>query len=274
MDKKMILLASNSPRRRQLLALGNWKFTVVVSDVDETQQANETPRDYVLRLARAKALAVVEKAQSENIIIGSDTAVVDGNSILGKPKDGEDAARMLIQLRGHTHQVYTGVAFYRVSDGKMLTELCVTDVPMRAYSDDEILAYVQTGDPLDKAGAYAIQHPGFQPVESMRGCYASVMGLPMCHVMRTLRSLDVPTERAVDVPMACQNLLNYECPVSSAILRGEVPSSPTLPPLGEGSPPLPRERARGEGCIEKETNESTTLGKLYSDTGFSHFMQY
>jgi hypothetical protein len=136
------------------------------------------------------------------------------------------------------------------------------------------VAYVQTGDPLDKAGAYAIQHPGFQPVESMRGCYASVMGLPMCHVMRTLRSLDVPTERAVDVPMACQNLLNYECPVSSAILRGEVPSSPTLPPLGEGSPPLPRERARGEGCIEKETNESTTLGKLYSDTGFSHFMQY
>ena len=142
-DNTIILLASNSPRRRQLLALGNWKFTVAVSEVDETQQANETPRDYVLRLAKAKAMAVVEKAQPENIIIGSDTAVVDGNSILGKPKDGEDAARMLKQLRGHTHQVYTGVAFYRVSDGKMLTELCVTDVPMRAYSDDEISAYVQ-----------------------------------------------------------------------------------------------------------------------------------
>ena len=221
-DKAIILLASNSPRRRQLLALGNWKFTVAVSDVDETQQADESPRDYVLRLAQAKALAVIEKAHPENIIIGSDTAVVDGNSVLGKPKDGEDAAKMLNQLRGHTHQVYTGVAFYRVSDGKMLTELCVTDVPMRAYSDDEILTYVQTGDPLDKAGAYAIQHPDFQPVESMHGCYASVMGLPMCHVVRALHTLDVTP--AADVSMACQNLLKYECPISGAILRGEIPS--------------------------------------------------
>jgi len=222
--KTIILLASNSPRRRQLLALGNWKFTVAVSDVDESQLADESPRDYVLRLAQAKALAVVEKAHPENIIIGSDTAVVDGKFILGKPKDGKDAVRMLKQLRGHTHQVYTGVAFHRVSDGKMLTELCVTDVPMRAYSDDEIAAYVQTGDPLDKAGAYAIQHPDFQPVESMRGCYASVMGLPMCHVLRALRTLDVSAEHAADVPMACQKLLNYECPVSSAILRGKSPS--------------------------------------------------
>jgi MAF protein len=220
-DKTLIVLASNSPRRRQLLALGNWKFTVAVSDVDETQQADETPHDYVLRLAQAKALAVVEKMQDEDVvIIGSDTAVVDADSILGKPKDSADAARMLRQLRGHTHQVYTGVAFHRIRDGKMLTELCVTDVPMRAYSDDEIAAYVQTGDPLDKAGAYAIQHPDFQPVESMRGCYASVMGLPLCHVMRTLSALDV--HPSADVPMACQNLLSYECPVSSAILRGEL----------------------------------------------------
>jgi len=219
-DKTTIILASNSPRRRQLLALGNWKFTVVVSDVDETQQAGETPRDYVLRLAQAKALAMVEKSQGEDvIIIGSDTTVVDADSILGKPTNGEDAARMLNQLRGHTHQVYTGVAFYRVRDGKMLTELCVTDVPMRAYSDDEIAAYVQTGDPLDKAGAYAIQHPNFQPVESMRGCYASVMGLPMCHVTRSLRALDV--HPAADVPIACQKLLSYECPVSGTILSAK-----------------------------------------------------
>ncbi len=221
-DKTIIVLASNSPRRKQLLALGNWKFTVAVSDVDETQLTGEKPKDYVLRLAQAKALAGIERSHPESIIIGSDTAVVDGDSILGKPTDGEDAARMLYKLRGHTHQVYTGVAFYRVSDGKTLTELCITDVPMRAYSDDEIRAYVQTGDPLDKAGAYAIQHPDFQPVESMRGCYASVMGLPMCHVVRALRALDV--HPAADVPMGCQSLLNYECPVSSAILRGESPS--------------------------------------------------
>ena len=222
-DKTTILLASNSPRRKQLLALGNWKFIVAVSDVDETQQAGETPKDYVLRLAKAKALAAVESARGEDlVIIGSDTAVVDGDAVLGKPIDEKDAARMLNQLRGHTHQVYTGVGFHRVRDGKTLTELCVTDVPMRAYSDDEIAAYIQTGDPLDKAGAYAIQHPDFQPVESMRGCYASVMGLPMCHVTRALQKMDVPP--LANVPTACRKLLSYECPVSGAILRGETPS--------------------------------------------------
>ena len=215
--KNILLLASNSPRRKQLLALGNWNFNIVVSDVDESQLADETPKDYVLRLAQAKALAVVEKAHPENIIIGSDTAVVDGNEILGKPKDEMDAVRMLKQLRGHTHQVFTGVAVYRVDGESMLTELCVTDVPMRNYSDDEIQAYVKTGDPLDKAGAYAIQHPDFQPVESMSGCYASVMGLPMCHVLRTLKKLDVYA--MADVPLGCQSLLNYQCPVSNEILR-------------------------------------------------------
>jgi predicted house-cleaning NTP pyrophosphatase (Maf/HAM1 superfamily) len=111
------------------------------------------------------------------------------------------------------------VAVYRVRDAKMLTELCITDVPMRTYSDDEIKAYVQTGDPMDKAGAYAIQHPDFQPVESMRGCYASVMGLPMCHVMRSLTKFDISL--SAEMPRACQNLLKYQCPVSSAILRNE-----------------------------------------------------
>ena len=216
-EKNILLLASNSPRRKQLLALGNWNFNIVVSDVDESQLADETPKDYVLRLAQAKALAVVEKAHPENIIIGSDTAVVDGDEILGKPKDEMDAVRMLQQLRGHTHQVFTGVAVYRVDGESMLTELCVTDVPMRNYSDDEIQAYVKTGDPLDKAGAYAIQHPDFQPVESMSGCYASVMGLPMCHVLRTLKKLDIYA--MADVPLGCQTLLNYQCPVSNEILR-------------------------------------------------------
>ena len=213
-----LVLASNSPRRKQLLALGNWKFDIIVSDVDETQLPGETPTDYVLRLAKAKALAVAAKAPSGSIIIGSDTAVIDGSEIIGKPKDEADAERMLKQLRGKTHQVYTGVAIHRVDDEKTLVELCVTDVPMRPYTDHEISAYIQTGDPLDKAGAYAIQHPDFQPVESMRGCYASVMGLPMCHVVRMLQKFDIPP--LADVPTACQKLLNYECPVSGAILNG------------------------------------------------------
>jgi len=214
------VLASNSPRRRQLLALGNWAFSVKVVDIDETPLADELPKNYVLRLAQAKALAVSEMASPENIIIGSDTTVVDGDSILGKPTDTQDAESMLKQLRGRTHQVYTGIALYRVQDGKMLTELSITDVSMRNYSNEEITAYIDTGDPMDKAGAYAIQHPEFDPVASKQGCYAGVMGLPMCHVLRALQKFDISP--AADVPAACQSLLNYRCQVSSAILRGEL----------------------------------------------------
>lgn len=213
------MLASNSPRRRQLLALGNWAFSVKVVDIDETPLADELPKNYVLRLAQAKALAVSEKAFPENIIIGSDTTVVDGDSILGKPNDARNAESMLKQLRGRTHQVYTGIALYRVQDGKMLTELSITDVLMRNYSNEEITAYIDTGDPMDKAGAYAIQHPEFNPVASKQGCYAGVMGLPMCHVLRALQKFDISP--ATDVPAACQSVLNFHCQVSPAILRGE-----------------------------------------------------
>ena len=194
-------------------------FTVMVSNADESQRPSESPAEYVLRLAEAKARAVSQNAHSENIIIGSDTSVVDGNDILGKPADVVEASAMLRRLRGHSHKVYTGIAALRVRDGKLVTDLCVTDVPMRNYSDEEIDAYIQTGDPLDKAGAYAIQHPRFQPVEKMSGCYASVMGLPMCHLVRVLRQLGLPP--AADVPTNCQTYLDYQCPVSRAILRGE-----------------------------------------------------
>lgn len=214
-----LVLASSSPRRKQLLSLGNWKFEVIVSDIDESQHAGETPENYVLRLAKEKTLAVAQKSSPESIVIGSDTSVIDGDEILGKPKDAQDAIRMLKQLRGRTHQVYTGLAIYRLSDQSMSTELSITNVPMREYGDEEIMVYVDTGDPLDKAGAYAIQHPDFQPVHSMSGCYAGVMGLPMCHVVRALEKFGLQPQ--ADVPKACQSLLNYQCPVSSAILRGE-----------------------------------------------------
>lgn len=194
-------------------------FTVMVSNADESQRASESPAEYVLRLAEAKARAVAEQAHPEHIVIGSDTSVVDGSDILGKPVDVVEAERMLKRLRGHTHQVYTGIAALRVRDGKLVTDLCVTDVPMRDYSDEEIEAYILTGDPLDKAGAYAIQHPRFQPVEKLSGCFAGVMGLPLCHLVRTLRQLDLPP--AADVPTNCQTHLDYQCPVSRAILRGE-----------------------------------------------------
>lgn len=218
-DQAVLLLASNSPRRQQLLALGGWTFRVAAADVDESHRTDESPHSYVLRLAEAKARAAAKSARGEQIVIGADTTVVDGGRILGKPSGAAEAASMLKQLRGHSHSVYTGLAALRLADGKLVTDLCVTDVPMRAYSDEEIEAYARSGDPLDKAGAYAIQHASFNPVESLAGCYASVMGLPLCHLVRTLRQLDLPP--AADVPMNCQTFLDYQCPVSPAILRGE-----------------------------------------------------
>ena len=212
----LLILASNSPRRRQLLALADWMFKVIVADVDESTRANESPAAYVLRLAETKARAI--SAHADQIILAADTTVVDGNDILGKPQDNAEAFAMLTRLRGRTHQVYTGVALLRLSDGLLLKELSVTDVPMRNYSDDEINAYIQTGDPLDKAGAYAIQHPHFRPVASMNGCYAGVMGLPLCHVIRMMRKMEAPPH--ADAPVKCQVLLEYQCPVSKAILSG------------------------------------------------------
>jgi MAF protein len=210
-----LILASNSPRRRQLLALAGWDFIVSVADVDESQYENESPADYVLRLAETKARA--GKADAGNIILAADTTVVDGLDILGKPQDDAEATAMLTRLRGRTHQVYTGIALLRISDGLLLTDLCVTDVPMRDYSDEEIRSYVQTGDPLDKAGAYAIQHAGFSPVSSMGGCYASVMGLPLCHVTRLMRRMGIQPN--ANVPLNCQKLLEYDCPVFESILK-------------------------------------------------------
>ena len=211
-----LILASNSPRRKQLLALTELDSIVSAADVDENQYENESPADYVLRLAEKKARAI--KADTDAIILASDTTVVDGADILGKPQDEADAIKMLTQLRERTHQVYTAVALLRVSDGLLMTDLCITDVPMRSYSDEEIRSYVATGDPLDKAGSYAIQHPEFSPVESMAGCYASVMGLPLCHVTRMLRNMDI--EPKTDVPSSCQKLLEYDCPVYTSVLSG------------------------------------------------------
>jgi MAF protein len=216
-EKPFLVLASASPRRRQLLSLAGWQFSVAAADVDESEYPNESPSDYVLRLAETKARTT--QADTDQIILAADTTVVDGMDILGKPKDSAEAIAMLARLRGHTHQVYTGIALLRLSDGLLLKDLCITDVPMRDYSDEEINAYVQTGDPLDKAGAYAIQHPQFHPVANLDGCYASVMGLPMCHVILLLRKMDIQPN--ADVFSGCETLLEYQCPVSNAILNGE-----------------------------------------------------
>ena len=220
MNKPLLVLASNSPRRRELLALGGWMFHSQPADVDESQRPGEAPEAYVMRLAESKARACTESAHADLTILAADTAVVNGKAILGKPKDKAEAVEMLKNLRGRIHQVYTGIAVLRLSDGTLFTDLCITDVPMRAYRDDEIETYVASGDPLDKAGAYAIQNARFHPVEAMQGCYASVMGLPLCHLTRSLHKLDIAPR--TDIAAACQSALGYTCPISSAVLCGEM----------------------------------------------------
>ena len=219
---KNLLLASNSPRRRELLALIGFPYQSSSADVDESILPNEAPADYVLRLAEAKARACVESGNGKclgQIVIGSDTAVVDAGAILGKPKDASDAVSMLRQLRGRTHQVYTAIALFNPEKDEVCTELSISDVPMRDYSDAELEAYVQTGDPLDKAGAYAIQNAEFHPVEKFDGCFASVMGLPLCHLTRSLKKMGLKPE--TNVPALCQATLAYDCSIYNAVLRDD-----------------------------------------------------
>jgi septum formation protein len=212
-----LILASNSPRRKQLLALTGWEFEVQPADIDESLLPGEHPGEYVLRLAQGKAREVARMIGGAEIFLAADTTVVDADAILGKPASSEEATAMLRGLRGHTHQVYTGLAVCRTRADSLVTDLCITEVPMRAYSDEEMQAYVDSGDPLDKAGAYAIQHPHFQPVERLTGCFASVMGLPLCHLQRSLGELGWTPE--VDIPAQCQSALEYDCPVWQTVLK-------------------------------------------------------
>lgn len=194
-------------------------FTTTAADVNETPLPDESPEDYVIRLAREKARACEREAPFNAVILAADTTVSDDNRIIGKPLDAADAARMLRQLRNRSHMVHTAVVVGVPSRGLSELELCSTRVKMRAYSDDELLAYVESGDPLDKAGAYAIQNAGFDPVEKLSGCYASVMGLPLCHVERALTRLGFGVRKRL--PYRCQRELAYTCPVFKRILAGE-----------------------------------------------------
>ena len=211
----MLVLASNSPRRRELLALGGWKYFTQPAEVDETPLPGEPAASYVQRLAEAKARAAA-RAGANGVVLAADTTVVSEGSILGKPRNAAQARQMLLNLRGRTHQVLTALAVLHTPSGRLLTDLCATAVPMRQYSDAEIEAYIASGDPLDKAGAYAIQHAGFHPVEALNGCYANVVGLPLCHLVRTLCKLGLPPQ--TDLPQACQAALGYRCSVFSPIL--------------------------------------------------------
>jgi len=212
------LLASGSPRRRELFALLGLPFTVASADVDESPQDGEAPALMVKRLAQAKALAAAHSVLAANVafIAAADTIVSLDGVALGKPANVQDAQSMLRTLRGRVHQVHTAIVLLEARTGRMLSDLATDDVLMRHYGDDEIVAYVAAGDPLDKAGAYAIQHTSFHPVAEMHGCFANVMGLPLCHLTRMLRVLHI--EPPADVPAACQSHVRYTCHVFADIL--------------------------------------------------------
>ena len=215
-----LVLASASPRRRELLALGGWAFTLRPVDVAEVPHPDEPPADFVRRMSLAKARMAAQGVDSGALVVGADTVVTLNGRIIGKPADPAAARRTLQQLRGRTHAVFTGLTVIDTRSGEARTDLARSRVTMRDYDDAEIEAYVATSDPLDKAGAYAIQYKGFQPVavEQFSDCFANVMGLPLCHLLRRLRELGV--EPATDLPAECQAFIQYQCPVFERILKG------------------------------------------------------
>lgn len=203
----MLVLASTSPRRRELLSRFGLPFSVVPVDVPEAPLPGEKPAQTAARLALAKARAAMASLPrpSNALIIGADTIVVYRGRPLGKPETPDAAVAMLDRLRGRTHSVVSAVAVLDTRSERSLVRTETTRVRLRPMSDEEIARYVATGDPLDKAGAYAIQNRTFQPVESIEGCYSNVVGLPLCALAEELSELgvSVPAEWRVR-GKACQ----------------------------------------------------------------------
>ncbi len=226
MEPVPLILASASPRRRELLALLQAPFHVTSADVDESRLPGESPAEMVRRLSMTKA-RVVAGRQSTGWVIASDTVVVLDGKVLGKPADAEEARVMLRRLRGRAHWVYSGIALCDAASGRCESDVVATEVWMRDYGEDEIEAYVASGDPLDKAGAYGIQNEPFHPVARIAGCYASVMGLPLCHLYRLLRRWGHPLSQSPQA--ACRAMTDHPCTIQSIDESGEMSADPSVP---------------------------------------------
>jgi septum formation protein len=186
---KKLILASSSPRRAEVLRNAGIEFEVRPADIDETRRPAEPAGDYVRRLALEKARAVAELSTSAEdiIVVGADTVVVNRGEILLKPDSPEDARRMLRQLSGGVHEVHTGLAVIRMPQKIERVVEEVTSVHFAKLSNAEIDAYIATGEPFDKAGAYGIQSLGGRYVTRVEGCYFNVMGMPLGHLWATLK---------------------------------------------------------------------------------------
>jgi len=211
-----IILASVSPRRKQLFSYFQLPFDVIPAELDESRQVNERPTDYVQRLARRKGEVVA--AGHSGLIISADTIVVMDGEILGKPANIEEAERILRALRGREHQVHTALSLQNTETGEIWSDLVTSTVAMRNYSDDEMFAYLSSEDWRDKAGGYAIQHKGFHPCESVTGCETNVMGLPLCRMQRLLCEVGLA---GADAVAACERELGLNCSGGMDSLPGE-----------------------------------------------------
>jgi 23S rRNA (uracil1939-C5)-methyltransferase len=207
-----LTLASASPRRRELLQALDMEFRVQPSSIPEEPVPGESPVDLVRRLALAKAQAVASEI-SEGLVVGADSVVVHQGTILGKPETVEEARRMLSRLRGNTHQVFSGVAVVDAATGAHQLDCETTSVMMRDYSDAEMDAYIASGSPMDKAGAYGVQDGDFHPASAVQGCYSNVVGLPLCTLLRMLKEMGY--DEGPHVPDA----LLHDC--TNCPLRGE-----------------------------------------------------
>lgn len=182
----MLILASNSPRRKELLAMLGFEFVVKASDCDESTNLTN-PAELVKELSKRKAKAI--EISADDTVIGSDTVVAINGNILGKPVDENDAFNMLKLLSGNTHTVYTGVTV--LQNGNEITDCISCDVTFKDMTDDEINSYIKTGEPTDKAGAYAIQGKGSAFVEKINGDYFAVVGFPCCYINSVLNKLGI-----------------------------------------------------------------------------------
>ena len=212
-------LASNSPRRREMISWLGWSFRSAPSNADESIGDAESAIDYVKRVSLSKSQTPVTGANAGDVIIAADTIVVLDGRILGKPVDSQNADEMLKSLRNREHQVITAVSVRQEGSQFLAQDLCCSAVHMRDYSDEEIRDYVLSGDPMDKAGSYAIQSPEFDPVIGFSGCFASVMGMPLCHLERTLRK--IADYEGCEISEICQHNIDYKCPITQLVLMGE-----------------------------------------------------
>jgi len=206
--KPKIVLASASPRRRELLGLLGLDFVIEDSGVPEETDPAESPAESAVRLARQKAETVASRF-ADALVLGADTVVVAGREILGKPVDPEDARRMLQLLRNRWHFVITGVALIDSGNGRQEARFVETGVQMADYSDADIEKYIRTGEPFDKAGSYAVQGLGGRLVARVEGCYTNVVGLPVCEVAEMLHEFGVKVAAA---PAPCTDSAGAPCP--------------------------------------------------------------